>query len=168
VRCEITDANGSNCAVFRDPNAAETSPSQSKTILSSPCQDRHLLIEKEVAAPRGDEARWMGQLPAGRSPLVYLYAEVSAGVYMCIHALHALVQYSHKSCYSIYTAHIRRHTSHSRTSHLRHLNPPGAVWLPPQGVLPAPPRGEAAAGVHPAALPRERRAHPAGGGGGVT
>jgi hypothetical protein len=39
-------------------------------------QDRHMLIEREVAAPRGEEARWMSALPQGRAPLVYLYTEV--------------------------------------------------------------------------------------------
>ncbi|GBF98986.1 mRNA-capping enzyme [Raphidocelis subcapitata] len=41
--------------------------------------DRHMLIEREVAAPRGEEARWMCALPAGRAPLVYLYQEEPYG-----------------------------------------------------------------------------------------
>ncbi|KIY91338.1 hypothetical protein MNEG_16626 [Monoraphidium neglectum] len=41
--------------------------------------DRHMLIEKEVAAPRVEEAKWMMQLPAGRAPLVYSYAEEPFG-----------------------------------------------------------------------------------------
>lgn len=39
-------------------------------------QDRWLLLEREVGAPRGEEARWMGALPAGKAPLVYMYSEV--------------------------------------------------------------------------------------------
>jgi hypothetical protein len=58
------------------PATTEITPTITKQIQRK--QDRHLLIEREVAAPRGEDARWMGALPAGRAPLVYQYAEVGA------------------------------------------------------------------------------------------
>ena len=74
-----TNPLSSSPSPFERPPTCRPTHRPLPTALSLPPQDRHMLIEREVAAPRGVDSRWMTQLVAGRSPLVYNYGAVGGG-----------------------------------------------------------------------------------------